>query len=208
MNKKKRIFTRIVTFFICFVVLFTTLASIVRAEGVVPENHVIDRIGIMDQLNKDKVGLIANELSDKNVEFIYTIESSIKNSDPNKQAKDTYYEWVGKNEGKKVVVAVYYMDDNQIEIFQENNNLISNNTTKKIVKNLEQYRKNNNVNKGMLYSYSVMANEIANKIEVKLNNTKDVTFEYRTTIMQSMPLVLIGCIAVVLGLGLRKKKKK
>lgn len=196
MNRKKSF--KIIGLVMLFFVIMSYFSLIpILANNNIP--YVIDELKILDQFNKDKIYSIGNELSKHDILVMICTKKTAVNYD--RDVRDIYFNWLGKlNENQQFIVLVYYEDIERVLYYQDSNNLINDRIIEKINKNLKGYIKNNDMKDGILYVYSVIANDISESKDLNIDLTyATIKPKYKENYFKSMPFIFGLLIILVLG---------
>lgn len=205
-RKAKRLLISIMAALMVLMVLLSTVAA--YASETVPTNYIIDKTGIISKYNIDLIDTVGKELEKNGVKLITVVEKNMVNKNPNSEIRNQYYNWYGQLEDNvKLVVFGYYHEENVLVVFDDNQNYVSSGAILKMQGSLQRYKDKADLESGMYYAYSVVAEEIADELGFSLETT-DTTPKYNTSNwFKSMPGIFGTLIVVVLAFSFRKRKK-
>lgn len=205
-KKTKRLLISIMAALMVLMVLLSTVVA--YASETVPTNYIIDKTGIISKYNIDLIDTVGKELEKNGVKLITVVEKNMVNKNPNSEIRNQYYNWYGQLEDNvKLVVFGYYHEENVLVIFDDNQNYVSSGAILKTQGSLQRYKDKADLESGMYYAYSVVAEEIADELGFSLETT-DTTPKYNTSNwFKSMPGIFGTLIVVVLAFSFRKRKK-
>lgn len=205
-RKAKRLLISIMAALMVLMVLLSTVAA--YASETVPTNYIIDKTGIISKYNIDLIDTVGKELEKNGVKLITVVEKNMVNKNPNSEIRNQYYNWYGQLEDNvKLVVFGYYHEENVLVVFDDNQNYVSSGAILKMQGSLQRYKDKADLEFGMYYAYSVVAEEIADELGFSLETT-DTTPKYNTSNwFKSMPGIFGTLIVVVLAFSFRKRKK-
>lgn len=205
-KKTKRLLISIMAALMVLMVLLSTVVA--YASETVPTNYIIDKTGIISKYNIDLIDTVGKELEKNGVKLITVVEKNMVNKNPNSEIRNQYYNWYGQLEDNvKLVVFGYYHEENVLVVFDDNQNYVSSGAILKMQGSLQRYKDKADLEFGMYYAYSVVAEEIADELGFSLETT-DTTPKYNTSNwFKSMPGIFGTLIVVVLAFSFRKRKK-
>jgi len=182
------------------VILFMLMSSINLEIYALTNNvpYVIDDLEEVNEYNSDKIDFLGKDLSKNGVHVL--IHSKSTAVDYLKTTRNTYFEWLRKlKNGEQLLVLTYYEDINEIKYYQDANNLISDSTISGINKDLEAYKKHDDINNGLLYAYSIVTEEISENYDLDV----DLSYAQRDSIykvetFKSMHLIFGSLIILVI----------
>lgn len=205
-RKTKRLLISIMAALMVLMVLLSTVVA--YASETVPTNYIIDKTGIISKYNIDLIDTVGKELEKNGVKLITVVEKNMVNKNPNSEIRNQYYNWYGQLEDNvKLVVFGYYHEENVLVVFDDNQNYVSSGAILKTQGSLQRYKDKADLESGMYYAYSVVAEEIADELGFSLETT-DTTPKYNTSNwFKSMPGIFGTLIVVVLAFSFRKRKK-
>jgi len=205
-KKTKRLLISIMAALMVLMVLLSTVVA--YASETVPTNYIIDKTGIISKYNIDLIDTVGKELEKNGVKLITVVEKNMVNKNPNSEIRNQYYNWYGQLEDNvKLVVFGYYHEENVLVVFDDNQNYVSSGAILKTQGSLQRYKDKADLESGMYYAYSVVAEEIADELGFSLETT-DTTPKYNTSNwFKSMPGIFGTLIVVVLAFSFRKRKK-
>lgn len=205
-KKTKRLLISIMATLMVLMVLLSTVVA--YASETVPTNYIIDKTGIISKYNIDLIDTVGKELEKNGVKLITVVEKNMVNKNPNSEIRNQYYNWYGQLEDNvKLVVFGYYHEENVLVVFDDNQNYVSSGAILKTQGSLQRYKDKADLESGMYYAYSVVAEEIADELGFSLETT-DTTPKYNTSNwFKSMPGIFGTLIVVVLAFSFRKRKK-
>lgn len=205
-RKTKRLLISIMAALMALMMLLSTVAA--YASETLPTNYIIDKTGIISKYNIDLIDTVGKELEKNGVKLITVVEKNMVNKNPNSEIRNQYYNWYGQLEDNvKLVVFGYYHEENVLVVFDDNQNYVSSGAILKTQGNLQRYKDKADLESGMYYAYSVVAEEIADELGFSLETT-DTTPKYNTSNwFKSMPGIFGTLIVVVLAFSFRKRKK-
>ncbi len=205
-KKTKRLLISIMAALMVLMVLLSTVVT--YASETVPTNYIIDKTGIISKYNIDLIDTVGKELEKNGVKLITVVEKNMVNKNPNSEIRNQYYNWYGQLEDNvKLVVFGYYHEENVLVVFDDNQNYVSSGAILKMQGSLQRYKDKADLESGMYYAYSVVAEEIADELGFSLETT-DTTPKYNTSNwFKSMPGIFGTLIVVVLAFSFRKRKK-
>lgn len=199
---------QILIFLIAIVLIISTLTtSMVYANENLPENYIIDNAGVLSNYEIDLINTVGKELEMNGIKLIAVIERELGDKNANNIVKNQFFKWYGQiNNDVKLVVMNYYIDKNKIVVFDDGQNFISSQYLSKLQNNMKLYQDNKDLESGAYYLYSAIADNIAEKLNVKLE-TSDSTLKYnRFILFKSLPALFAVLIVVVLVFSFRRKK--
>lgn len=205
--KKKRE-KQIIIFLIAIILILSTLAtSIVYASENLPENYIIDNAGVLSNYEIDLIDTVGKELEINGVKLIAVMERKLGDRNANSIIKNQFFKWYGQiSDNMKLVVINYYIDENKVFVFDDGQNYISSQYLLKLQNNMKLYQDNKDIESGVYYLYSAVADNIAERLDVKLE-TSNSTLKYNKFILfQSLPALFAVLIVIVLVFSFRKKK--
>lgn len=205
-RKTKRLLISIMAALMALMMLLSTVAA--YASETLPTNYIIDKTGIISKYNIDLIDTVGKELEKNGVKLITVVEKNMVNKNPNSEIRNQYYNWYGQLEDNvNLVVFGYYHEENVLVVFDDNQNYVSSGAILKTQGNLQRYKDKADLESGMYYAYSVVAEEIADELGFSLETT-DTTPKYNTSNwFKSMPGIFGTLIVVVLAFSFRKRKK-
>lgn len=205
-RKTKRLLISIMAALMVLMVLLSTVVA--YASETVPTNYIIDKTGIISKYNIDLIDTVGKELENNGVKLITVVEKNMVNKNPNSEIRNQYYNWYGQLEDNvKLVVFGYYHEENVLVVFDDSQNYVSSGAILKTQGSLQRYKDKADLESGMYYAYSVVAEEIADELGFSLETT-DTTPKYNTSNwFKSMPGIFGTLIVVVLAFSFRKRKK-
>lgn len=205
-KKTKRLLISIMATLMVLMVLLSTVVA--YASETVPTNYIIDKTGIISKYNIDLIDTVGKELEKNGVKLITVVEKNMVNKNPNSEIRNQYYNWYGQLEDNvNLVVFGYYHEENVLVVFDDNQNYVSSGAILKTQGSLQRYKDKADLESGMYYAYSVVAEEIADELGFSLETT-DTTPKYNTSNwFKSMPGIFGTLIVVVLAFSFRKRKK-
>lgn len=205
MKREKRIFI----FLIAIILILSTLASsVVYATENLPENYIIDNVGVLSNYEIDLIDTVGKELERNGVKLITVIERKLGDKNANSIVKNQFFKWYGQinNNDIKLAVMNYYIDENKVFVFDDGQNYVSSQYLLKIQSNMKLYQDNKDMESGVYYLYSAVADNIAERLNVKLE-TSNSTLKYNKFVLfQSLPALFAVLIVIVLVFSFRKKK--
>lgn len=206
-KKEKQIFIFLIT---VILILSTLLSSIVvYAAGNLPENYIIDKTGILSNYEIDLINNVGKELERNGVKLIAVFDTTTDNKDINNIVKNQFFQWYGQmdNTETKLVVINYYVDENKLLVFDDGKNYLSSQHVLKMQNSMQLYKNNNDITSGSYYLYSAVADEIADKLNVKLKSSNSDCKYNKFILFQSLPALFATLIVVILVFSFRKRKK-
>lgn len=204
-KRKKSIFIFLITVILLISMLAT---SIVNAGESLSENYVLDNAGVLSNYEIDLIDTIGKELERNGVKLIAVIQKELGDKDANSIIKNQFFKWYGQLNSNdiKLVVINYYISENKLFVFDDEQNYISPQYILKLQSDMKLYLNHNDLESGVYYLYSAIADNIAEKLNVKLK-TSDSTLKYsRFILFKSLPAFFGGLIIIVLAFSFRRKK--
>jgi len=204
-KKTKQIFVSIITIFL-ILGIFTTSIVTYAAERL-PDNYIVDNAGILSKYNIDLIDTVGKELERGGIKLITVVETELGDRNAANIIKNQYFKWYGQMDNDiKLVVVNYYVNENKIVVFDDGQNYISSSHLLKFQDNMKPYKDNKDIESGMYYLYSVIADSIADKLNIKLETSNSVLKYNKFTWTKSMPALFGTLIILVLIFSFRRKK--
>lgn len=207
-NKREK---QIFIFFIATILVLSTLFSsiAVYAAEILPENYIIDNTGILSNYEIDLIDNVGKELERNGVKLIAVFKTTAKDKNIKNIIKNEFFQWYGQIDSTetKLVVINYYVNENKLLVFDDGRNYISSQRMLKMQNNMQLYQDNNDITSGSYYLYSAVADEIADKLDIKLESSNSNCKYNKFILFQSLPVLFAILIVVILVFSFRKKRK-
>jgi len=208
-GKTKRIFVSVLAALLALMMLFTSLVAYAAED--LPSHYIIDNTNTISRYDIDLIDSVGKELESHGIKLITVVERELRNGNANSIIKDQYFKWFGQlnnnnEKHKKLVVVNYYLEDNKLIVFDDKENYISSPTLLKLQGDMELYIKNQDIESGMYYLYSVVADKIADDADVSLESSNSTLKYEKDTWLKSMPALFGSLIVIVLVFSFRRKK--
>lgn len=207
-NKREK---QIFIFFIATILVLSTLFSsiAVYAAESLPENYIIDNTGVLSNYEIDLIDNVGKELERNGVKLIAVFDTTAEDKDTNSIIKNEFFQWYGQIDSTetKLVVINYYVDENKLLVFDDGKNYISSQYMLKLQNNMQLYQDNDDITSGSYYLYSAVADEIADKLDVKLESSNSNCKYHKFILFQSLPALFAVLIVVILVFSFRKRRK-
>jgi uncharacterized membrane protein YgcG len=207
-NKREK---QIFIFFIATILVLSTLFNsiAVYAAESLPENYIIDNTGVLSNYEIDLIDNVGKELERNGVKLIAVFDTTAEDKDTNSIIKNEFFQWYGQIDSTetKLVVINYYVDENKLLVFDDGKNYISSQYMLKLQNNMQLYQDNDDITSGSYYLYSAVADEIADKLDVKLESSNSNCKYHKFILFQSLPALFAVLIVVILVFSFRKRRK-